>query len=100
MVFNTGTYEGIEIGLPIYRSLTIEGMIQVRWERMGYLIYGVLKLHIYGGWPGGSAVKLERSASSPGVHWFRFLVWTYALLVKPCCGRRPTYKVEKDEHGC
>ena len=23
-----------------------------------------------------------------------------ALLVKPCCGRHPTYKVEKDGHGC
>ena len=23
-----------------------------------------------------------------------------ALLGKPCCGRRPTYKVEEDGHGC
>ena len=23
-----------------------------------------------------------------------------ALLIKPCCGRRPTYKVEEDGHGC
>ena len=23
-----------------------------------------------------------------------------ALLGKPCCGRRPTYTVEEDEHGC
>ena len=23
-----------------------------------------------------------------------------AALVKPCCGRRPTYKVEEDGHGC
>ena len=23
-----------------------------------------------------------------------------ALLVKPCCGRRPTYKVEEDGHEC
>ena len=22
------------------------------------------------------------------------------LLSKPCCGRRPTYKVEEDGHGC
>ena len=29
-----------------------------------------------------------------GVHWFRSWVWTYALRVKPCCGRHPTYKVE------
>ena len=23
-----------------------------------------------------------------------------ALLGKPCCGSRPTYKVEEDGHGC
>ena len=23
-----------------------------------------------------------------------------ALVGKPCCGRRPTYKVEEDGHGC
>ena len=23
-----------------------------------------------------------------------------ALLGTPCCGRRPTYKVEEDGHGC
>ena len=23
-----------------------------------------------------------------------------ALLGKPCCGRRPSYKVEEDGHGC
>ena len=28
----------------------------------------------------------------PGVCGFRSQVWTYAPLVKPCCGRRPTYK--------
>ena len=27
-------------------------------------------------------------------------MWTYAPLVKPCCGRCPTYKVEEDGHGC
>ena len=35
-----------------------------------------------------------------GVCWFRSRVQTYATLVKPCCGRRPTYKVEEDGHGC
>ena len=25
---------------------------------------------------------------------------TYVPLVKPCCGRCPTYKVEEDGHGC
>ena len=36
----------------------------------------------------------------PGVHWFGSWVWTYTMLVKSCCGRRPTYKVEEDGHGC
>ena len=35
----------------------------------------------------------------PGNRWLRSQVWTYALLVK-LCGRRPTYKVEEDGHGC
>ena len=24
----------------------------------------------------------------------------HALIGTPCCGRRPTYKVEEDGHGC
>ena len=52
------------------------------------------------GQPGGAVVKSARSASaargSP--------VWIpgadTALLVKPCCGMCPTYKVEEDGHGC
>ena len=35
-----------------------------------------------------------------GVPWVGSGVQTYPLLVKPCCGRRPTYKVEEDGHGC
>ena len=36
----------------------------------------------------------------PGVGGFASPVQTYALLIKPCHGRRPTYKVEEDRHGC
>ena len=35
-----------------------------------------------------------------GVHWFGSLVQTYTPLIKPCCGRHPTYKVGEDEHRC
>ena len=52
------------------------------------------------GQPGGAVVKSAHSALAawglpvqiPGVDM--------ALLGKPCCGRRPTYKVEEDAHGC
>ena len=52
------------------------------------------------GRPGGAVVKCTRFAlaawGSP--------VWIpgadMALLGKPCCDRRPTYKVEEDGHGC
>ena len=36
----------------------------------------------------------------PGVHRLVSRVQTYTPLIKPCCGRRPTYKVEEDEHEC
>ena len=36
----------------------------------------------------------------PGIRRFGFWVWTFAPLVKSCCGRCPTYKVEEDGHGC
>ena len=54
----------------------------------------------WSGRPGGAAVKFTHSALAawgspvpiPGVDM--------ALLVKPCCGGRPTYKVEEDGHRC
>ena len=51
------------------------------------------------GLPGGASVKFACSAlgslgfagSDPGADMAPF---------KPCCGWRPTYKVEEDGHGC
>ena len=45
-------------------------------------------------------VKFAHSASAARVHRFGSWVWTYAPLIKPCCGRRPTHKVEEDGHRC
>ena len=36
----------------------------------------------------------------PGVHRFGSQMWTFPPLIKPGCGRRPTYKAEEDGHGC
>ena len=52
------------------------------------------------GRPGGAVVKCTRSppaaqglpARIPGVDM--------APLGKPCCGRRATYKIEENGHGC
>ena len=53
--------------------------------------------------PGASPVAQQLSTHIPlwwpGVHRFRSPVQTYAPLVKPCCGRHPTYKVEEGGHG-
>ena len=54
----------------------------------------------YRGQPGGAVVKCACSAlvtwgllvQIPGVDM--------APLGMPCCGKRPTYKVEEDGHGC
>ena len=35
----------------------------------------------------------------PGVRQLRSRVQTYTSLVKPSCGRRPSYKVEENGHG-
>ena len=72
-------------------------------SRFGLFLHNPDKIKykiVVGGWPGGAAVKFACSVSAaPGLP-----VWILgadmALLGKPCCGRRPTYKVEEDGHGC
>ena len=52
------------------------------------------------GRPGGAAVKCTRSASAARGSLVRIPGADMAPLGKPSCGRRPTYKVEEDGHGC
>ena len=53
-----------------------------------------------GGQPGGVAVKCARSASVARSLLVQILGMDMAPLGTPCCGRRPTYKVEEDGHRC
>ena len=48
----------------------------------------------------GAAVRFAHSALVAQGSLLRILGVDMAPPVKPCCGRRPTYKVEDDGHGC
>ena len=50
------------------------------------------------GQPGGVVVSLCTLIRWPRVHKFRLRAQTYTSLIKPCCGRCPTYKTEEDGH--
>ena len=53
------------------------------------------------GWPSGAAVKFARYASVAWGLWFGSRVRTWHCLASQAVvGRRPTYKVEEDGHGC
>ena len=54
----------------------------------------------YWGLPGRAAVKCARSTWAAWGLPVRIPSRDMAPLGKPCCGRRPTYKVEYDGHGC
>ena len=55
------------------------------WIKRGYLR----------GWPGGVAVKFTCSASLAEGSPVQILGADLALLIKPCCGRHPTYMYRK-----
>ena len=59
-----------------------------------------IKYHISRGQPGGAVVKFAHSALTAWGSPFVIPGADMALLVEPCCGRRPTYKVEEDGHRC
>ena len=47
-----------------------------------------------------TAVKCARSTSAARGSPVGMAGVDMALLVKPCCCRHPTYKIEEDKHGC
>ena len=59
-----------------------------------------LKLFMIWGQPSGAAVKSTRPALVAWSLPVRIPGVDMALLGKPCCVRRPTYKVEEDGQGC
>ena len=65
-------------------------------------VRGTLKKKYQGhwGWPGGAVVKFTCSASVARGSLVQIPGLDLALLIKPCCGRHPTYKVEEDGHRC
>ena len=52
------------------------------------------------GWPSGAAVKREFRFSVARGSSVQIQGADKAPLDKPCCGRRPMYKIEEDGHGC
>ena len=56
--------------------------------------------YIYLGQPGGTVVKFAHSALAAQDSLVRIPGVDMALLVKLCCGRCPTNKVEENGHRC
>ena len=85
-----GLREGRHVG---YRKRCLQSVLMTKIRR-------VLKSRAIRGQPGGAAVKFTCSASVTWGSPVRIPGADMVPHVKPCCGRRPTYKVEEDGHGC
>ena len=66
-----------------------------------FIISNENNLKVYhGGRPGHAVVKCARCTLATWGSPVHIPGADMALLGKPWCGRRPTYKVEEDGHGC
>ena len=75
-------------------------MMKPGLEPKGSSVMLVLKKTTDRGRLGGAVVKCARSDSAAQGLQVWILDADMAPLGKPCCGRRPTYKVEDDGQGC
>ena len=93
-------YKRISIQLPVPTSALFKEKIYIQVpnfypQGLGNLCWTHLKRSLFRGWPGGAEVKFSCSTSVAQDS----LVWIPGTdlvpLIKPCCGRHPTYKMRK-----
>ena len=86
-----------------YEQVVHKWIIAYKWAAKsdwGFLPECIAKKEQERGWSGGVAVKFTRSALVAWGLLVQTLAQTHAPLIKPCCGRRPTYQVGEDRHEC
>ena len=87
------------MSLPVHIHVDL-GLHGVGHSLSVLLMSEALTIHCSWGRPGGAVVKFARSALAAWGSLVRILGGDMAPLGKPWSGRRPTYKVEEDGHGC
>ena len=81
------------------RGVSLWVQCHAMMERQVFGGFFLKKKGTWGG-AGGAEAKFAGSALAARVPGAGARVWTYAPFIKPCCGRRPTCKVEEDGHRC
>lgn len=108
--FNVGNKPPSSAGVNVSRDGTV-CIWREEAEKKGFLLILILlglmgvskvflsKIMIIGAGLVAQQLSLHLPLHQPGLRQFGSLVGTYALLIKPCCGRCPTHRVEEDRHG-